>query len=160
MRDIPYSERHVIPVSCPVCDGVGEWPEGTAPNRVSVVLEAYHDDRVVDVCAACRGCGLSTEGVRVGSRGKVYLAERFKTCGGCRRCKTSWCFVVAHRTVISDDGRHMAPLCVRCFEDGDPLERLVWYRRLWDEWAEVGFEFPWQPIETAVLNEPSGEEPS
>ena len=58
--------------------------------------------------------------------------------GWCYRCKTTWNFVEGHTTDYSE-GAGCFPLCERCWEELSPIQRLPYYRQLWELWLK---DFP------------------
>jgi hypothetical protein len=74
----------------------------------------------------------------------------------CSRCHTNWHFVEGHSTEYAD-GRGMFPLCEQCWSELKPVERLPFYRSLYERWKQDGPpETKWRDIEFAVLNESGG----
>lgn len=70
----------------------------------------------------------------------------------CHRCQMRWDTVNGHSTPYSET-ESLFPLCVECWEDLQPAERLPYYRALWLEWKRSGCnDADWSNIATNVLN--------
>ena len=78
--------------------------------------------------------------------------------GTCGRCQRPWKTgdrpgVRSHSTPTSlSGGCH--PLCVTCWRELTPEQRLPYYRDLWHEWNEyVSNDMPWEVMQAACLYE-------
>jgi hypothetical protein len=76
------------------------------------------------------------------------------------RCQTTWFFVDSHATEFST-GEGCFPLCVLCWSELTPDERLPFYRKLYEEWAAHDSALDsslWEKMKAAVLAEGGGPE--
>lgn len=87
--------------------------------------------------------------LRIGRRLSDWLAPGW---GHCARCGTNWHFVDGHSTMIHGGGG-MFPLCVHCWGELTPEQRLPFYKKVFESWEEPR-DFRWEVIEEAVLSEP------
>jgi hypothetical protein len=71
------------------------------------------------------------------------------TYGWCGACKTTWPFVSGHSTQY-DRLWGMFPLCEKCWSERTPVERLPYYRALFERWDDPTL-VDWDGIERAVL---------
>lgn len=76
---------------------------------------------------------------------------------GCFRCKTPTKYVNWHVTDVPRQGDGCFCLCVKCWTDLAPEQRLPFYRRLFDYWmSSGGMDDPprrWSNYAEAILNE-------
>jgi hypothetical protein len=84
--------------------------------------------------------------MRIGRISKLFS----RGFGWCRRCHTTWRFVEPHVTNV-DGTRGCFALCEKCWRELTAEERVVFYRRLFDEWNAPQTE--WREIRHAVLTE-------
>ena len=84
------------------------------------------------------------------------ISKWFSSTSWCLRCRTTWTFVHYHVTLFTDDAAGCSgafPLCVKCWEQLTPRQRLPYYRTLLARAGEPLSKSQWQAIETEVLME-------
>ena len=54
----------------------------------------------------------------------------------CKRCGISWKFVDGHTTIVNGTMGCFA-LCISCFDELTPQERLPFYREVFDNWIRL-----------------------
>jgi hypothetical protein len=152
---------------CHQCDAVFEsgkframlvagWdPRVTIPlsgdSYLRTVLCPRHADKSIRFLMA--QAAARTGVARIG-RISAFLMPGF---GACNHCHTNWAFVEGHSTWFGSSG--MFPLCEDCWRELTPINRIPFYRQLFDEWCRSAREsgraprHDWETIETAVLSE-------
>jgi len=90
---------------------------------------------------------------RIGRLSRKLGPPGYSWCG---RCKTTWNYVHGHSTTYAL-GRACFPLCVKCWAELTPVDRLPYYRQLFDEWGRD--DLTWAELKAAVLNEGNPEWP-
>ena len=75
-----------------------------------------------------------------------FFAPGYSHCG---RCKTPWKFTKGHSTRYNGPFGCF-PLCEKCWSKLTPLERLVYYKKLWLSWTPE-HKPEWELIKQAVL---------
>lgn len=95
-----------------------------------------------------------TVNIRIGRASKTLARAVANGYGCCYRCHTPWNLVDYHVTEFSDS-RGCFPLCVKCFADLDPQQRLPFYRQLIKHWHrdDDGFDQEWDAVASAVRSE-------
>ena len=116
-------------------------------------MSALDDERDCPThpCRACKGTGLTTDGLRIGQQGQAMSPG----ISWCYRCETPWTFVKSHTTQITRT-QGCFPLCEQCWSELEtPRARMPFYRAMWESWSADGVSSAteWALIEAAVLGE-------
>ena len=71
----------------------------------------------------------------------------------CKCCKRPWALVTPHTTLYAEQ-RGCFPLCIKCWQERTPEQRLPYYIALWgEEWRDT--DVPLEVIIAACLHEKS-----
>lgn len=97
------------------------------------------------------------------------LRKLFPRSGWCGRCGIPWKATIYHDTKYThkdhrqppevSDKHACFPMCQKCWESKRPIDRLVYYQRLFDTWNEDAKKYKtepparehWEAIRSAVL---------
>ncbi len=135
---------------------LADRPHCSTPETHRLVESFQGKHRRLKICGDCGWPRRRGEDPRIGQ-----ASQRFNGLSFCHRCLTTWGFVDHHCTQTKRDGSGMFPLCELCWRELKPVERVPFYRIVFDSWrreaAHYGYasygDKDWQEIERAVLNE-------
>ena len=78
----------------------------------------------------------------------VILRALHPGYGCCGRCRTPWPECESHTTIVNF-GHGMFPLCVDCWSELTPNQRLPYYKSMCDTWTDHNDK--WEEIQSTVL---------
>ena len=87
------------------------------------------------------------------SRARAWIERSlFPHHSWCYCCRRPWSRVDGHMTPYAE-GQSCFPLCKSCWSRLTPLNRLPYYRMLWEAWEGRDDDVPWSVIHVACLHE-------